>query len=72
MVAEGTVKGVVEGMMASHSLHVRIIDGLIIILIVIGRSLENLIGLPIFPLLLLLPLHHWVRLVYPRRTMIVL
>ena len=57
MVAEGVVEGVVEGMMASHSLHVSIADGLIIVLILVGRSLAILIGLPILPLLMLLPLH---------------
>ena len=57
MVPEGMVKGVVEGMMASHSLHVSIVDGLISILIIVCKSLANLIGLPILPLLMLLPLH---------------
>ena len=51
------VEGVVEGMTASHSLHVSIDDKLIIVLIVVGRSLANLIGFPILPLLMLLPLH---------------
>ena len=61
MVAEGTVEGVVEGMVegmiATHSLHVSIVNRLIIILIIVGRSLANLIGLPILSLLMLLPLH---------------
>ena len=57
MVDEGTVEGVVEGMMASHSVHVSIADGLIIVLIVVDKSLANLIRLPILPLLMLLPLH---------------
>ena len=35
------------GMMADHSLHVSIVDGLIIVLIIVGRSLAKLIGLPI-------------------------
>ena len=50
-------KGAVEGTMASHSLHVSIVNKLINILIVVGRSLVKQIGLPIRPLLLLLPLH---------------
>ena len=60
MVAEGAVKGIVEGMMANHSLHVSIIDGLIIFLTIFSRSLANLIGLPILSLLMLLALHHWI------------
>ena len=57
---EGVVKGTVEGMMAIYSLHKSIADGLIIVLIIVGRSLAHLIGLPILPLLMLLPLHPWV------------
>ena len=37
-------KGAVEGMMANHSLHMSIVDGLIIVLVVVGRSLANTIG----------------------------
>ena len=76
MVAEGTVegvvKGMVEGMIATHSLHVSIVNRLIIILIVVGRSLANLIGLPILSLLMLLPLHPRVWWLYLGRTTIVL
>ena len=68
MVAEGSI----EGMVASHSLHVSSLDGLIIVLIVVGRSLANLIGFPILPLLMILPLHPWVWWLYLGRTMIVL
>ena len=57
MVAKGMVKGMVKGMMASHPLHVSIVDRLSIVLIVVGRSLANVIGLTILPLLMLLPLH---------------
>ena len=57
MVAEGAVKGTVKGMMANHSLHMSIVKGLIIVLTVIEKSLGNLIGLPILPLLMLLPLY---------------
>ena len=49
-------KGAVEGMMASHFLLVSIVEGLIIFLTIVGRSLVNLIGLPIFSLLMLLSL----------------
>ena len=60
MVAEGAVKGAVEGTVegvtVNHSLHVSIADKLIIVLIFVGRSLANLIRLPILPLLML-PLH---------------
>ena len=59
MVAEGTTEGSVEVMMANHSLHVCIVDELIIVLTVIGRSLANLIGLPILPLLMFVPLYPW-------------
>ena len=57
MVTEGAVEGIVEGMMGSHSLHASIVDKLIIVLIVVRRSLANLIGLSILPLLILHPLH---------------
>ena len=57
----GTRKMVVEsalkGMMANHSLHVSIVDGLIIVLIVVGRSLANQTRLPIPPLLMILSLY---------------
>ena len=45
------VEGMVEGMIASHSLHVSIVDRIIITLTVVGSNLTSLIGL-------LLPLHH--------------
>ena len=68
MVAEGAV----EGMIANHSLHVSIDDRLIIVLIVVGRSLANLIGLPIMHLLMLLLLHPWLWWLYLKKIMIVL
>ena len=45
--------------MANHSVHVSIAGGLIMVLIIVDRSLANVIGLPILPLLMLLPLHLW-------------
>ena len=57
----GTTKmvldSVVKGIMASHSLHVSIVDGAIIVLTVSRKILANLIRLPLMPLLMLLPLH---------------
>ena len=41
---------VVDDMMASHSLHLSIVNGLIIILTIFGRRLANLLGLSILPL----------------------
>ena len=57
MVVEGAVEGVVEGMMDSYSFHASIADGLIIVMIVVAKVWHNLIGLPILPLLMLLPRH---------------
>ena len=50
-------KGAVKDMMVSHSLHVSIVDGLMIIQTVVVKSLANSIGLPILPVLMLFPLH---------------
>ena len=54
---EGAVEGTVEGAMANHSLHVSIVDRLIIIVTLVGISFSNLIRLPILPLVILLPLY---------------
>ena len=50
-------KGKAEGVMVCHSLHVSIVNRLTIILVIASRILLNLIGLPILPLFMLLPLH---------------
>ena len=47
----------VERAMASHTLHEIIVSDLTIILTIVIRSLANLVGLPILPLLMLLSLH---------------
>ena len=54
---EGVVEGTIEGTMANHCLHVSIVDRLIIIMTLVGISFSNLIGLPILPLVIFLPLY---------------
>ena len=51
------VMDAIEGMMASHSLYVSVVDRLIIIMTIVARRLANPIVLQILPQLMLLCLH---------------
>ena len=65
-------EGMVDGMMANHSLDVSIVDKLIIVLSIVGKSLAKLIGLSILPLLMLILFYPQVWWSYLGRTVIIL